>query len=50
MNPVRAGMVQDPKDFRFCGYAEALAGSALALEGLKVLAGLFPIDRTKSGC
>ena len=41
LNPVRAGMVQDPKDFRFCGYAEALAGSALALEGLRVLAGLF---------
>lgn len=26
LNPVRAGIVQDPKDFRFCGYAAALAG------------------------
>jgi putative transposase len=25
-NPVRAGIVQDPKDFRFCGYAAALNG------------------------
>ena len=28
LNPVRAGLVEDPKDYRFCGYAEALAGSA----------------------
>jgi REP element-mobilizing transposase RayT len=26
LNPVRAGMVSDPKDYRFCGYAEAVAG------------------------
>ena len=25
LNPVRAGLVQDPKDYRFCGYAEAVA-------------------------
>ena len=24
LNPVRAGLVQDPKDYRFCGYGEAL--------------------------
>jgi len=28
LNPVRAGIVEDPKDYRFCGYAEAVAGSA----------------------
>ena len=28
LNPVRAGLVEDPKDYRFCGYAEAVAGSA----------------------
>ena len=28
LNPVRAGLVQDPKDYRFCGYAEAVAHSA----------------------
>lgn len=26
LNPVRAGIVKDPKDYRFCNYAEALAG------------------------
>ena len=34
LNPVRAGMVEDPKDYRFCGYAAALAGNALARQGL----------------
>ena len=34
LNPVRAGMVEDPKDYRFCGYASALAGNALARQGL----------------
>ncbi len=24
LNPVRAGLVKDPKDYRFCGYAESL--------------------------
>jgi len=23
LNPVRAGLVEDAKDYRFCGYAEA---------------------------
>ncbi|MFP4259579.1 MAG: transposase [Opitutales bacterium] len=27
LNPVRAGIVEDPKDYRFCGYAEAIAHS-----------------------
>jgi REP element-mobilizing transposase RayT len=27
LNPVRAGLVEDPKDYRFCGYAEAVACS-----------------------
>jgi putative transposase len=26
LNPVRAGLVDDPKDYRWCGYAEAVAG------------------------
>jgi len=37
LNPVRAGLVEDPKDYRFCGYAEAVAGHMLASEGLKVV-------------
>ena len=29
LNPVRAGLVKDPKDCRWCGYAEAVAGEVL---------------------
>ncbi len=38
LNPVRAGMVADPKDYRWCGYAEALAGKKPAREGLGIVA------------
>lgn len=34
LNAVRAGLVMDPKDYRFCGYAEAAAGNPLAQAGL----------------
>ena len=34
LNAVRAGLVGDPKDYRWCGYAEALGGSAPARLGL----------------
>ena len=34
LNPVRAGLVEDPKDYRWCGYAEAVAGSERARQGL----------------
>ena len=34
LNPVRAGLCEDPKDYRFCGYGEAIAGSKRAREGL----------------
>jgi len=34
LNPVRSGLVDDPKDYRFCGYAEAVAGHKLARLGL----------------
>ena len=33
LNPVRAGLVEDPKDYRFCGYASALAGNQMARQG-----------------
>jgi putative transposase len=35
LNPVRAGIVEDPKDYRFCGYAEAVAGEQMACSGLR---------------
>ena len=34
LNPVRAGMVEDAKDYRWSGYGEAVAGGALARRGL----------------
>jgi REP element-mobilizing transposase RayT len=39
LNGVRAGLVQDPKDYRFCGYAEAVAGQTAAQEGLQSVFG-----------
>lgn len=41
LNPVRAGLVNDPKDYRFCGYAEAVAGNSTAQ---------FGISSITSGC
>jgi len=35
LNAVRAGLVKDPKDYRFCGYAEAVSGRTKAREGLR---------------
>ena len=37
LNPVRAGLTQDPKDYRWCGYGEAVAGIRIAKEGFKSL-------------
>ena len=34
LNPVRAGVVSDPADYRWSGYAEAMAGQARARRGL----------------
>lgn len=35
LNPVRAGMVEDPADYQWSGYSEAMRGGALALDGLR---------------
>jgi putative transposase len=43
LNPVRAGLCEDPKDYRYCSYAEALAkGSGLAQEGIRTILDLPP--------
>jgi len=34
LNPVRAGIVKDPKDYRLCGYAAALAGAKAIRQGI----------------
>jgi REP element-mobilizing transposase RayT len=40
LNPVRAGLCADPEDYRYCGYAEALAkGSLLARQGIRTILG-----------
>jgi REP element-mobilizing transposase RayT len=36
LNPVRAGLVKDPKDYRFCGYAEAESGNNTLIRGLRL--------------
>jgi putative transposase len=41
LNPVRAGLCEDPKEYRYCGYAEAMVrGSKVALEGIRTILGL----------
>jgi REP element-mobilizing transposase RayT len=40
LNPVRAGLVNDPADYRWCSYAEAMAGKTHALCGLRQVVGL----------
>jgi len=37
LNPVRAGIVDDPKDYRFCGYAEAVNGRETARDGITTI-------------
>jgi len=37
LNPVRAGMVDDPKDYRWSGYGQALGGDSAARSGLVAL-------------
>ncbi|WP_168433342.1 transposase [Pontiella sulfatireligans] len=34
LNPVRAGLVGDPKEYRHCGYAEAVGGGEAARDGI----------------
>ncbi|NCD34456.1 MAG: transposase [Spartobacteria bacterium] len=38
MNPVRAGIVDDPKAYRFCGFGEAMGGSKVARRGIALIA------------
>ena len=39
LHSVRAGLVADPKDYRFCGYAEAVAGGPRAQAGIRSVTG-----------
>ncbi|MEM9481782.1 MAG: transposase [Verrucomicrobiota bacterium] len=37
LNPIRADIVEDPKEYRWCGYGEATSGVRVARFGLKVV-------------
>jgi putative transposase len=41
LNPIRAGLCTDPKDYRYCGYAEAVAKpSSPRRSGIRTAVGL----------
>ncbi|MEZ0386570.1 MAG: transposase [Verrucomicrobium sp.] len=41
LNPVRAGLVNDPKDYPWCGYSAAVVGETLAQDGIGLIATLL---------
>jgi putative transposase len=47
LNPVRAGICEDPKDYRWSGYGEAVAGGKQAREAVRWLAELEPEMRSR---
>ena len=47
LNAVRAGIVADPKDYRYCGYGEACGGSRQAREGIGGIFANYGQDRTR---
>ncbi|MBK8094913.1 MAG: hypothetical protein IPK32_23820 [Verrucomicrobiaceae bacterium] len=51
LNPVRSGLVSDPKDYRWCGYAEALGGNKECQRGICRVTGrdAAETDWVKSG-
>ncbi len=52
LNPVRAGIVQDPKDYRWCGYAEAVVGATYREEKLarmRLVELMKTVDRSHQG-
>ena len=48
LNPVRAGMVEDPADYRWSGYAEAMAGKARSRRGLVRIIGQMAWPRASA--
>jgi hypothetical protein len=47
LNPVRAGIVKDPKDYRWSGYGDAVAGKRLRRAGLMRVVGETSRDGRK---
>ena len=48
LNPVRAGLVTDPKDYRFSGYGAAYRGDREAQNGLAAVYGASNVPRKKT--
>jgi hypothetical protein len=48
LNAVRAGIVSDPKEYRWCGYGEAVAGKKKAREGLAAIFGVENQERWRA--
>ncbi len=49
LNPVRAGMVTEPRKYRWCGYAEAIAGGQLARNGISRVLSEMDSDTAQDG-
>jgi REP element-mobilizing transposase RayT len=49
LNAVRAGIVKDPKDYRFCGHGEANGGSKEARAGIAALFAYYGTEKPKWG-
>ena len=48
LNPVRAGLVLDPKNYRYSGYGEACAGKSKAQKGLNTVMNALGLQSRKS--
>ncbi len=48
LNPVRAGLVKDPKQYRWSGYGEGMAGRRRAKEGIQTLVTALQRGREES--
>jgi len=47
LNCIRAGLVNDPKNYRFCGYGEAVAGGRMARKGVMSVFGTQSWGKTQ---
>ena len=48
LNAVRAGKVEDPGDYPFCGYGQAIRGNESAQSGLRRICNEYPWEETLS--
>lgn len=48
LNPVRAEMVEDPKNYRFCGYGAAMGGDERCRRGIMEITSIFDWDKASA--